>query len=80
MAEYMRKMEGEVLDKVGRLEEVGWEKYQVGGSRGSESGCGAGCTTSKVLIVKKANYAITAPGNLPPNVQHRFSELTPTPP
>ncbi|EDR09943.1 uncharacterized protein LACBIDRAFT_318305 [Laccaria bicolor S238N-H82] len=31
MAEYMRKMEGEVLDKVGRLEEVGWEKYQVGG-------------------------------------------------
>jgi phosphoribosylaminoimidazole carboxylase len=31
MAEYMRKMEGEVLYKVGKLEEMGWEKYQVGG-------------------------------------------------
>lgn len=29
MAEYMKKMENEVLAKVDKLEEVGWEEYQV---------------------------------------------------
>ncbi|TFK64174.1 phosphoribosylaminoimidazole carboxylase [Pluteus cervinus] len=29
MAQYMKDMEGEVLGKVGKLEEVGWEKYGV---------------------------------------------------
>ncbi|KAJ3559173.1 hypothetical protein NP233_g11332 [Leucocoprinus birnbaumii] len=29
MSEYMKNMEKEVLDKVEKLEEVGWEQYQV---------------------------------------------------
>ena len=29
MEDYMKKMENEVLGKVEKLEEVGWEKYQV---------------------------------------------------
>jgi phosphoribosylaminoimidazole carboxylase len=29
MEEYMRSMEAEVLGKVGKLEEVGWEKYEM---------------------------------------------------
>jgi phosphoribosylaminoimidazole carboxylase len=29
MEAYMREMEGEVLQKVEKLEEVGWEKYEL---------------------------------------------------
>jgi phosphoribosylaminoimidazole carboxylase len=29
MSAYLKSLEGEVLAKVGKLEEVGWEKYEV---------------------------------------------------